>query len=72
MIHKVTEKQLDVSTTHIGNLIVGLGALEISGGSLEHLADQIMADPLRSAIMFGLWVIFYVTGKTPKEDKENA
>ena len=68
MVNKVSEKTFDISTTHIGNAIVGLGAIEISGGSLEKLTDAIIADPLRSAIMFGLWVIFYVTGKVPKKE----
>lgn len=68
MVEKVSKKQFDVGTTWIGNALVGIGLVGADGVNFDILAENIMDDPAKYAIMFGLWVAFYVFGKEPAKN----
>jgi len=68
MVEKFSKNKFDKGTTWIGNLLLGIGVVGSDGVNFDILSDAIMEDPLKFAIMAGLWVAFYVTGKEPSSN----
>ena len=68
MVNKVSAKNFDKGTTWIGNVLLGLGVVGSEGINFDILVDSVKEDPLKFAIIAGLWVAFYVTGKEPAKN----
>lgn len=66
MIDKVEKKTYNVGTNWIGVIIGTLGAMDVTGMDIDWIVQSVMDEPLKSALTFAMWVLFYVSGKDPK------